>query len=232
MHNIKMKKILFYIALAIGTIACDTQADSVLPGPEKAPKLNIVTTEKDHVIETEGGSTTVKFLSTNDWTARIVLDNGKDKEDWCVLKTASGIGDEINLIELKVVANANPTYENRSATVTITSGNYNKSTKITQKQLDALTILNPQYNITAKGEVVNVEIKSNVASEVKIDSNIDWVKRVDNVASETRAYAPMLYRFEVAPNTTGAERQTDIHFVYKNIDEKVTFIQAAEADEE
>ena len=73
--------------------------------------------------------------------------------------------------------------------------------------------------------------KVDVVSKAVIDSDVDWIKKIDNASSQTRAYAPMLFHFEVSPNTTGAERQTDIHFVYKNIDEKVTVIQAP-ADEE
>ena len=227
-----MKKILFCIALAIAAVACDTQPDATLPGPEKAAKLNFVTQDYDHIIESDGGTTTIKFLSTKDWTARIIPNNSLDKEDWCVLKTTSGVGDETNAIELKVVANPNTTYTDRYATVYVTSGNYNKSTKVTQKQLDHVEISQTQYNVTAQGETINVNMKCNVVCKEVIEEGVDWIRRVDNIPeSASRAYAPMIYRFEVSPNTTGQERQTEIKFVYKELSKSVTVIQAAEDEE-
>lgn len=224
-----MKRIIFCFALMLGAIACDTQPDAVLPGKEKPAVLNIITPTA--TFETEGGNAEIKIVSTNDWTARLVIDNSSIKDEWCTINTTSGEGDEVTPAVITFTASPNNTYNNRTATVYVSSGNYNKTAKLTQKQLDVVTVVNPQYNVTAKGEILTVELKSNVVSNAVIDSDVDWIKKVDNASSQTRAYAPMLFHFEVSPNTTGAERQTDIHFVYKNIDEKVTVIQAP-ADEE
>lgn len=221
-----MKKILIYSIMALFAVACDTQPDASLPGAEKAPILNILTPTA--TFESEGGTTEVKIVSTNDWTARLVHDNSANKEQWCSVNVTSGKGDETVPSTIRVAAEANTTYAERTATIYVTSSNYNKSIKITQKQLDVLNITTTQYNVTAAGDIVNVEVKCNVVAEVTFDSSIDWVKRIDNTSSGTRAYATMQYRFEVAPNTTGAERQAVIKFVYKNIEKSITIIQAAE----
>lgn len=225
-----MKKILFCIALAIAAVACDTQPDATLPGAIKPPVLNILTPEA--TIETEGGNATVTFLSTKEWTARIVKSNSSSKEEWCWIDTSSGEGDEENPLSITIRADANPTYENRTATLYITSANYNKTAKITQKQLDVINVNQPQYNVLAKGETINIDIMSNVICDVHIGEGVDWVKRIDNVSSSaTRAYAAKGFRFEVSPNTTGAERQTEIKFVYKELSKSVTIIQAGEDEE-
>lgn len=222
-----MKKIIFYIALAVSAIACTTP-NAGLPQAEKGGALNIMT--GDIAFNTDGGSSTLIFVASADWTARVVHDNSTNKEEWCTIDVKSGVGDESVNNTITVTASANSNYSDRSAKVYVTSGNFNKYVTVTQTQFDVINVINPQYNVTAEGETINVEIKSNITNKMDVVWEADWVKRIEQ-ENASRAYTSSQWRFKVTPNTTGAERQAEIHFIYKNIDEKVTIIQAAESNQ-
>lgn len=222
-----MKKFIFIFALAIAAVACDTQPNASLPGAEESGILNIAS--GNITFTTEGGTSDVKVLSTDNWTARLVQDNSANKEEWCSINTRSGIGNEANPSIIKVTATPNSSYADRTAKLYVSSGNYNKSITITQKQMDVINVTVTQYNVAAEGEIVNVEVKSNVVCEIAIDPAATWITRVDG---EGRAYATSQWRFKVAPNTTGEERQATIKFFHKTLSQTVTIIQAAASSEE
>ena len=89
----------------LGAIACDTQPDAVLPGKEKPAVLNIITPTA--TFETEGGNAEIKIVSTNDWTARLVIDNSSIKDEWCTINTTSGEGDETTPAVITFTASPN-----------------------------------------------------------------------------------------------------------------------------
>lgn len=220
-----MKKLLLYVAVAISAVAC-VYPDSSLPKADKSESLNIAT--GNVTVSSDAGTTIVKVVSTADWTARMTFDAGQSKEEWCSMDIKSGAGDETKSSDITVTYTANPTYESRSATLYVSSGNYNKSIKITQKQLDAINVTTDQFNIPAEGETFNIEVKSNVSFETFYDSSCGWIEKVENAG---RAYATRQVRFKVKPNDSAEERQTEVKFTYKDITKIVTIIQAGKNEE-
>ena len=220
-----MKKFLLYVAVAISAVAC-VYPDSSLPTAAPSESLNIAT--GNVTVSSDAGTTVVKVVSTADWTARMTFDAGQSKGEWCSMDIKSGAGDSSKATDITVTYDANTSYGDRSATLYVSSGNYNKSIKITQKQLDAINVTTDQFNIPVEGETFNIEVKSNVAFETWYDSSCGWIEKVENAS---RAYATRQVRFKVKPNDSAEERQTEVNFTYKDITKVVTIIQAGKSEE-
>ena len=220
-----MKKFLLYVAVAISAVAC-VYPNSSLPTAAPSESLNIAT--GDVTVSSDAGTTVVKVVSSADWTARMTFDAAQSKDEWCSMDIKSGVGDESKAVDITVTYDANTSYGDRSARLYVSSGNYNKSIKITQKQLDVINVTTDQFNIPAEGETFNIEVKSNVAFETWYDSSCGWIEKVENAS---RAYATRQVRFKVKPNDSAEERQTEVKFTYKDITKVVTIIQAGKSEE-
>lgn len=222
-----MKKILFCIALAMTAIACDTEPNAAVP---VAPKPDMLQYETDAPVFTpEGGTKKIIFSSTKPWTARIICNkNASGVEQWCSIDKTSGEGGEgeAGITELNITATPNATYYDRTATLTVKAGNLSKTATITQKQVDVINVAQKQYNVSAEGETITVEIMSNVLYTLHINSQLDWIKKVDN---SNRAYAKSVLFFQIEPNT-GAEREGVIELGYNDMREYITIIQAGAED--
>ena len=206
-----MKKFIFIFALAIAAVACDTQPDASLPGAEKSGILNIAS--GDVTFTTEGGTSDVKVLSTDNWTARLVQDNSANKEEWCSINTKSGIGDEANPSIIKVTATPNSSYADRTAKLYVSSGNYNKSITITQKQMDAINVtviatgLDQSNNANKIGSNFSVTPKTPMNVNKPAGINVIQAANNNNVTQNTVPVRPI----------PGIQRPTDLK---SNVQEK------------
>ena len=189
--------------------------------------LNIAT--GDMTLPSSEGTATIKIVSTASWSARLVYTASANKDEWCSMNVTSGAGNETVGEEIILTYKTNPTFEDRSATLYVASSNYNKSVTITQKQQDVINVTTDQFNVPAEGDIVKIEIKSNVKYDTVFDTACGWIKKVDN---DNRAYATQHQFYEISPNTTGEERQTEVKLVYKDITKVITIIQAAAESEE
>ena len=210
-----MKKFLYAVAVAMTVVSC-VYPDSSLPTAEKADILNIATGSV--TVPSSEGTTTVKIVSTTSWSARLVYSATANKDEWCSMNVSSGAGNK-----------ANPNFEDRAATLHVSSPKYNKSITITQKQQDVINVTTDQFNVPAEGDIVKIEIKSNVKYDTVFDTACGWIRKVDN---DNRAYATQHQFYEISPNQTGEERQTEVKLTYKDITKTITIIQAAAQSEE
>ena len=221
-----MKKFLYAVAVAMTVVSC-VYPDSSLPTAEKADILNIATGSV--TVPSSEGTTTVKIVSTTSWSARLVYSATANKDEWCSMNVSSGAGNETAGDEIIVTYKANPNFEDRAATLHVSSPKYNKSITITQKQQDVINVTTDQFNVPAEGDIVKIEIKSNVKYDTVFDTACGWIRKVDN---DNRAYATQHQFYEISPNQTGEERQTEVKLTYKDITKTITIIQAAAQSEE
>ena len=127
---------------------------------------------------------------------------------------------------LKYIVATNETYDNREALIIFYDKNSSlKDTlKITQVQKDAIVLSKKEYNVEAVGEIIEVELSSNVDFEISIEN--DWVKQVEAPAS--RGLVSHKLYFQIAENESEEERSTKINITDKNkqIAESVAIKQA------
>ena len=85
-----------------------------------------------------------------------------------------------------------------------------------------ITISHSEFNVSAEGETIAVEVKSNVGLDVTISSDVDWI--VEGTKSSDTYY------FDIIANDTYIGRMAEITFANNenNISEKVTISQKAE----
>lgn len=103
----------------------DVPTPTPTPKPEENPKVEVTTTAP--VLAQEGGTATVTFTSTANWT--IDVTEGR-AVSWCTVSPTSG---SKGTNTLTIITTGNDTYEERNAKVTIKAGITTQSFVITQK---------------------------------------------------------------------------------------------------
>lgn len=113
------------------------------PAPE-SPSITVESGEDIPVFETAGSTASLTFTATSDWT--VSVDDAASS--WLSVSPASG---EAGTHTLSLVTVANESYDERNASVTITSGNAKKTLTVTQKQKDALILTSNKVEVDTEG---------------------------------------------------------------------------------
>lgn len=205
--------ILFLAAAAMFVPSCK----KVQPVEPEVPEVTI-TTQAIPAISDEGGSFTLSFNSSMDWTV------SKDAA-WLSVNPDNGKAGESCTVT--ITAQPNTSYDERSAKVTITCGSDNntKSEQITvvQKQKGALLLTDNTFSVGSEGQTIEITVKanSNVTAAVADDAK-DWI-----VSLGTKGLVENVYQFEVKPNEAYEERSGKITFSNEAGSEEVTVSQEA-----
>ena len=102
-----------------------TPTPTPAPKPEEKPKVEV--TIAGPVLAQEGGTASVTFTSTVDWTIEVTEGRAVS---WCTVSPTSG-GKGTNTLTITTIGN--DTYDERNAKVTIKAGTATQSFTITQK---------------------------------------------------------------------------------------------------
>ncbi len=200
-----MKKIFFFLAVAVAAIACT-------PQETVTPKVDVLSDASSLVIATEGGEVLIDFDANVEWTAEF-----KEAADWCSLSPKSGAA---GANKVKVIAIENATNENRSVTVVIKAQTATAEVVVEQLQKDALVAGATTLDVPAEGGEVKVKLGSNVDFEVKTDA--EWLTYVPS-----KAYTETDLVFNVAANTALDGRTAKITITAGALKQEVTVNQAA-----
>ena len=125
------------------------------PKPEEKPKIEVTTTAP--VLAQEGGTASVTFTSSADWT--IDVTEGR-AVSWCTVSPTSG---SKGTNTLTITTTGNDTYDERNAKVTIKAGATSQSFTVTQKQKNGLTVTSNKVEIGSDGGNFSIEAKANVS---------------------------------------------------------------------
>lgn len=187
------------------------------PKPEEKPKIEVTTTAP--VLAQEGGTASVTFTSSADWT--IDVTEGR-AVSWCTVSPTSG---SKGTNTLTVTTTGNDTYDERNAKVTIKAGATSQSFTVTQKQKDGLTVTSNKVEIGSDGGNFSIEAKANVSVTYEIEEAAkNWIS-----ASESRGLTSKTLNFTAKANEEEEHREGKI--VLKGADgltETVTVYQEGE----
>lgn len=167
------------------------------------------------VIPVEGGSATISFTASGDWTAAVANDRGS----WLSISPASGGKDAGSII---VSTQANPDTDDRSAVVRLTCGKATASVTVTQKQKDALTQTPSKTQFGAEGGTFTIEVKANITYIFEIEG--DWIHQTGTKAMSTKSTT-----FTVDKNEDTRKREGSVTVKSSLGSEKVTIYQEASA---
>ena len=156
------------------------------------------------------------FTTTSDWTASV---DGA-ASGWLSVSPASG---EAGTHTLSLVTTANDSYDERNASVTITSGSVKKTITVTQKQKDALILTSNKVELEAEGGDFSIELQANVEVTYEIESGAQtWLTPV----ARSRGLTSSVLAFHAEANEEAEARQAVIKLAGGNgLTEEVTVYQ-------
>lgn len=171
------------------------------------------------VIGSSGGTSTVTFTASGDWTASVSAVTRT--LDWLsVSPTQGGAG----TVTLQISAQPNESYDERNAAVLLTCGNAQQTITVTQKQKDALLVNSHKVEMDAEGGTFGIELQANVTVTYEIEESAkSWLTAV---SSSTRGLTTSTLSFQVAENPDVSVRQAVITLRGNDLREEVTVYQA------
>ena len=217
-----MKKRFFYLFplfILLLSVVCSCKDDNNEPTPpEPSPEITIPSSENlNPVLSQEGGTVSISFTATADWTASLVNTRA---ESWIAVTPSSGSKGKN---EITITTTANESYDERNATVVLKCGSDSKNIVVTQKQKDALTVTSSKYEVASKGGNISVEVKANINFEV--EARADWIKQQ---TEKTRALTTSNLNFTIEPNETGDKREGEIIIKSGELSETIKVYQGFE----
>ena len=202
------------LALALCLFGC-TPKENPTPTPTPDPKPDPpteqvvpakVTLNETSVSLTGEESKVVTFTSATDWKAAVASDGSS----WLTVSPASG---SAGTTSVTVKAKANPTYDDRETTVTITGTGKDGSTStgtvhVTQAATLGMVVEQKAFEVPAAGGTVTVKVKANTDYTYTIDaSGQGWITE-----TTTRALTEYVHTFKVDANDQYDSRQGTITF--------------------
>lgn len=215
----KMKQNLFVLPV-LGLLlmlcqGCSEDKEENPPAPE-SPSITVESEEDIPVFDTAGGTLALTFTTTSDWTASV---DGA-ASGWLSVSPASG---EAGTHTLSLVTTANDSYDERNASVTITSGSVKKTLTVTQKQKDALLLTSNKVELEAEGGDFSIKLQANVEVTYEIESGAQtWLTPV----ARSRGLTSSVLAFHAEANEEAEARQAVIKLAGGNgLTEEVTVYQ-------
>lgn len=199
----KMKRNLFVLPV-LGLLlmlcqGCSEDKEENPPAPE-SPSITVESEEDIPVFDTAGGTLALTFTTTSDWTASV---DGA-ASGWLSVSPASG---EAGTHTLSLVTTANDSYDERNASVTITSGSVKKTLTVTQKQKDALLLTSNKVELEAEGGDFSIKLQANVEVTYEIESGAQtWLTPV----ARSRGLTSSVLAFHAEANEETEARQAVI----------------------
>ena len=157
----------------------------------------------------------ITATANKSWTSTINYNDSQ--KDWCEYHPASmDITNDMSMstfTNVRLMIAQNTSGEERSATITITTGDISKSFTIKQKQNDVISLSTDLIKSNSNGGNYQIEVTSNIDYDVQIPTeHQDWVK----FSNRTKAISTNNIEFTIAPNLNYDKRECDIYIIPKN----------------
>lgn len=183
-----MQKALFVLLLVLS--ACTGEEKATIPDEPETPEAKITLAEGTDVnplLDASGGTVTVHFTATADWTATI---GNVRATGWVTVSPVSGKQGEAS-VAISVAANEGT--DERSASVFLECGDNRETIVVSQKQKDALIVSQQSYQLPAGESEIEVEVEANVAFEVEVSDT--WIEQIP-----TRSLEKSVLAFRILAN--------------------------------
>lgn len=150
---------------------------------EETPKTPSITftevLEQAREFDMDGGQFSLSFTSTLDW--KIVVEGNTKSVGWINVAPSSG---KAGKAKVAVTIQANNGYEDRSAIVSVNSGDLSESFEISQTAKEMLEISTSSVDIDYHSQTFDITLTSNVEYQVQIaDKCISWLHLQENTKS-------------------------------------------------
>lgn len=217
MRTFQLIKIsLLIVTLFFTVVSCkdDNKEEPITPPESFIEDFN----QTNMSFSEEAGEQTFSFTANGDWTVDVASTSGGNV--WCKASPTEG---KAGSQTVKITTTENDTYDDRSVTVTLKSGDESKTFVVTQKQKDAILINSNKIEVEQKGGAITIEVKANVNYTATIGETCkDWITE----SSNTRALSSTEKKYSIAANENSEKRDGTITFTSGDISETVHVYQA------
>ena len=201
-----MKKVLF--AIAAGLL--------LLASCQKAPQLTI-TSPASIDLNVDGSSGTITFTANRDWTVSA-------SDSWVTVSPSSGAASDAP-VTVTVRCNANTTYDDRTATVTIRMEDQVQTVTIRQPANIGVVLPKQVFELQSDAKSIDVEVQANV--EYTVSASVDWIKQTG-----TKGLTSKTLTFSIEENATYDSREGKITIKPQDgsVQEQVISVKQAQMD--
>lgn len=167
---------------------------------QKAPELTL-TGPTSFELSADGGSATINFAANRDWRV-------SSSDNWITVSPSSGTAAN-GTIAVTVKCNANTTYDDRMATVTISMEGLSQSVTVKQSANSGVLVPKTSYEISSGAQTIEVEVQKNINYTVEIEESCkSWIKKVG-----TKALTSEKIVFDISENTSYDARKGTITII-------------------
>jgi len=201
-----MKRLLFVsFLLAVALCACQKAPELTLTGPASID------------LSADGSSGSITFTANRDWTV-------SSSDSWITVSPSSGTASD-GAVTVTVRCNANTTYEDRTATVTIRMEELSQTVTVRQPANLGIVLPTQSYNLESDARTIEVEVTANV--QYTVSTSADWIKQAG-----TKGLTSTKYTFNVEENTTYDNREGTITIKPQNssVPDQVITVKQAQKD--
>ena len=143
-------------------------------------------------MKADGGSSTLTFTANRNWTVNT-------SDSWVSVSPSSGAASD-GPVTVSVSCNPNTTYEDRSATVTITMEDFTQVITVQQPANKGIVLPTKSYLLASGESSIEVEVQANV--EYSASASVNWIKQIS-----TKGLVSDILSFRVEENTTIDDRE-------------------------
>lgn len=204
-----MKRVLTFALILLNATLCFYSC-------QKAPELTITSASTIN-LSADGSSGSITFTANRAWTA-------SSSDSWVTVSPSSGEASD-KPVTVSVRCNANTTYEDRTATVTIRVEDLSKNVTIQQPANLGIIVPTRAFVLTSEGRTIDVEVQANV--QYTVDISTDWIRQPG-----TKGLTSTQYSFIIAENTTYDDREGKITIKSQNtsVPDQVISVKQAQKD--
>ena len=186
----------------------------------------LLLTKNEYTVSDKGEQIVVELNSNFDFDVKM------PQVDWITTTVTRSVSSHT----LYYTITPNETYDKREAEIIYYDRN-DKSVadtlKIVQVQKNAILLSQKEYDITAKGETIEISVKTNVIYNIHIDEeNSQWIKLVQNAATKSLKQGKLF--FQIEENSEVKSRVGNIVFtsIASALADTIRIIQEAKQIEE
>ena len=182
---------IFFVIFVFITCGKDSPTSSI-------GKDNLVLSTIDLIFLSEGEEKTFTITCDSDWTISCAA-------PWCKVVPVSGTGDA----EITVITDSYEDYYDRNTKLSVAMGDSVQFIMVTQKKKNTILLAKDKYTVPSTGEIITVEVRSNVDYNVAIPAECkEWIKEIQ----QARTLEPKNLKFKIAANETAGKRNGIIVF--------------------
>lgn len=181
--------------------------------------IDLITIDQNNwVAESTGGTLSLNLSATYDWTASA-------DANWLNISMKKGVAGDV---KINIRASQNYSGETRTGTVRFVSSEGAETVlSVEQKRNLVLDLSSMDFLVEAQGEVISLDLISNLDYEISIDEGKDWIHLED-----TKGIVSYTHQFRIDPNESKVQRVGKISLTdpAENVTQTVVILQKAQPD--